>query len=112
MQPEHKTPRGRLRTMKLRESILNFPNPRPAFRLELLPVIPPFFRRARMNRVGRGELVYYGPAPVYYGIGEVVGQTERHVVVDFRGTGMFGVHEETMERNYVLPIPAEQRGLL
>ena len=112
MQPEHKTPRGRLRAMKLRESILNFPNPRPAFRLELLPVIPPFIRRARMNQVGRGELVYYGPAPVYYGIGEVVGQTERHVVVDFRGTGMFGVHEETMERSYVLPIPAEQRGLL
>ncbi len=98
--------------MKLRESLLNFPNPRPAFRLELLPVIPPFFRRARMNKVGRGELVYYGPAPVYYGIGEVVGQTDRHVVVNFRGTGVFGVHQETMERQYVLPIPAEQRGLL
>ena len=98
--------------MKLTESILNFPNPRPAFRLELLPVIPPFFRRARMNWVGRGELVYYGPAPVYYGIGEVVGHTDRYVVVDFRGTGVFGVHQEIMERQYVLPIPAEHRGLL
>ncbi|HLT46884.1 MAG TPA: hypothetical protein VK002_06610, partial [Rubricoccaceae bacterium] len=90
----------------------SFPNPRPRYRLDLLPVVPPFYRRARANHVGPGELVYYGPAPLYYGIGEVVGETDRHVVVDFRGTGMFGVHQETIERHYVLPIPPEQRGLL
>lgn len=98
--------------MKTEPVVENFPNPRPAYRLELLPVVPPFYRRARASRVGRGELVYYGPAPAYYGVGEVLESTDRHVVVDFRGTGMFGVHEETMERQYVLPIPAERLGLL
>ena len=90
----------------------NFPNPRPAYRLELLPIVPPFYRRARAVSVMPGELVYYGPAPTYYGIGEVIEHTEGHVVVDFRGTGMFGVHQETIDPNYVLPIPAEQRALL
>ena len=99
-------------TMELTETLHNFPNPRPAYRLELLPVVPPFFRRARTGAVVPGELVYYGPAPRYYGIGEVVGETERHLVVDFRGTGMFGVHEEIVDRRYVLPIPPEQRDLL
>jgi len=98
--------------MKTEPDIENFPNPRPRFRLELLPVVPPFYRRARHGEVRPGELVYYGPAPSYYGIGEVIGQTDRHLVVDFRGTGQFGVHEETIERHYVLPIPAEQRALL
>lgn len=98
--------------MKLTESIAKFPNPRPRYRLELLPVVPPFFQRARKSRVQRGELVYYGPAPVYYGIGEVVGETDKHVVVNFRGTGVFGVHEETMEHHYVQPIPTEQRSMI
>lgn len=98
--------------MKLQELLDNFPNPRPDYRLELLPVVPPFYRRARAGSVQPGELVYYGPAPSYYGIGEVVGQTDRHVVVDFRGTGQFGVHEEAIERHYVLPIPPEQLSLL
>ncbi len=98
--------------MKTEPVAENFPNPRPAYRLELLPAILPFYRRARASRVGRGELVYYGPAPAYYGIGEVLDANERHVTVDFRGTGMFGVHEETIEWQYVLPIPAEQIGLL
>ena len=89
-----------------------FPNPRPPYRLELLPVVPPFFRRARNSEVHPGELVYYGPAPTYYGIGEVVGETEEHVLVDFRGTGMFGVHQEALQRRYVLPIPEDRAALL
>jgi hypothetical protein len=89
-----------------------FPNPRPPYRLELLPVVPPFYRRARRSEVQEGELVYYGPAPTYYGIGEVVAQTDRQVLVDFRGTGMFGVHEEVLDRHYVLPIPADRAALL
>ncbi len=90
----------------------NFPNPRPAYHLDMLPVVPPFYRRARKAAVDRGALVYYGPAPAYYGIGEVVDASERFVVVDFRGTGMFGVHEETIERQYVLPVPTDRIGLL
>ena len=90
----------------------SFPNPRPPYRLELLPVVPPFFRRARRSDVSEGELVYYGPAPTYYGIGEVVAKTDRHVLVDFRGTGMFGIHEEALERRYVQPIPADRAALL
>ena len=96
----------------MRPSPLSFPNPRPPYRLELLPVVPPFFRRARNSEVHPGELVYYGPAPAYYGIGEVVGETEEHVLVDFRGTGMFGVHEEALQRRYVLPIPEDRAALL
>jgi hypothetical protein len=90
----------------------SYPNPRPPYRLELLPIVPPFYRRARQGSVDKGELVYYGPAPVYYGIGEVIETTERFVLVDFRGTGMFGVHEETIERHYVLPVPNDRLGLL
>ena len=59
-----------------------------------------------------GELVYYGPAPSYYGIGEVVAETDEHVLVDFRGTGQFGVHEEALARRYVLPIPEDRAALL
>lgn len=91
---------------------VSFPNPRPAFRLELLPVVPPFYRRARESNVHAGQLVYYGPAPTYYGIGEVVRETEEHVLVDFRGTGMFGIHEEALQRRYVMPIPADRAALL
>lgn len=89
-----------------------FPNPRPAYRLELLPVVPPFYRRARSSRPAEGELVYYGPAPTFYGVGEVVATVGRHVRVDFRGTGQLGVHEETLETQYVLPIPEDRVGLL
>ena len=88
------------------------PNPRPPYRLELLPVVPPFYRRARAASVAAGELVYYGPAPVFYGVGEVLGRTESHVVVDFRGTGQLGVHQETLEPQYVLPIPDDRVGLI
>lgn len=85
---------------------------RPAYRLDLLPVVPPFFRRARMKQLDRGQLVYYGPMPAYYGIGEVLHITDRYVLVDFRGTGAFGVHEEAMEPQYLLPIPEDRRALL
>jgi hypothetical protein len=50
--------------------------------------------------------------PTYYGIGEVVQISEKYVVVDFRGTGLFGVHEEAMESQYLLPIPADRVALL
>ena len=89
-----------------------YPNPRPAFRLELLPVVPPFYRRARASRPAAGELVYYGPAPTFYGVGEVVEAVGRLVRVDFRGTGQLGVHEETLQTQYVLPIPEDRVGLL
>jgi hypothetical protein len=85
---------------------------KPAYRLELLPVVPPFFRKARLKTLSQGELVYYGPMPSYYGIGEVIFVADRHVVVDFRGTGAFGVHEEAMEPQYLLPIPEDRRSLL
>lgn len=89
-----------------------YPNPRPPYRLDLLPVVPPFYRRARTSDVATGELVYYGPAPAFYGVGEVVETTEKHVLVDFRGTGQLGVHEETLAPQYVLPIPDDRRDLL
>ena len=89
-----------------------YPNPRPPYRLELLPVVPPYYRRARASRVETGALVYYGPAPAFYGVGEVVSQTEAHVLVDFRGTGQLGVHEEALEPQYVLPIPDDRVGLI
>jgi hypothetical protein len=88
------------------------PPPRSPFRLDLLPVVPPYYRRARTSRVAAGELVYYGPAPAFYGVGEVVETTEKLVRVDFRGTGQLGVHEETLAPQYVLPIPEDRRGLL
>lgn len=89
-----------------------FPNPRPPYRLELLPVVPPYYRRARTADVVAGELVYYGPAPAFYGIGEVLERNEKHVLVDFRGTGQLGVHRERLARQYVLPIPDDRVGLI
>ncbi len=85
---------------------------RPAYRLELLPTVYPYYRRARTGTLSKGDLVYYGPMPTYYGIGEVLHVTEQFVAVDFRGTGLFGVHEEVMEPQYLLPIPADRMALL
>lgn len=86
---------------------------RTPYRLELLPVILPFHRRARRSSgLGKGDLVYYGPMPSYYGVGEVVKAGGGYVVVDFRGTGLFGVHEETIAREYVQPIPEDRMALL
>ncbi|RMF61793.1 MAG: hypothetical protein D6746_05050, partial [Bacteroidetes bacterium] len=77
------------------------------YRLELLPRVPAYHRRARRPKQFReGELVYYGPMPVYYGIGEVKRVVENYVAVDFRGTGQFGVHEDVFEQQYLMPIPS------
>ncbi len=97
---------------KARSKASSLPNPHPPFRLELLPIVPPFFRQARNAAVSEGELVYYGPAPTFYGVGEVVDRTEKSIRVNFRGTGQLGVHEETLHPQYVLPIPDDRRGLL
>lgn len=85
---------------------------RSPFHLDVLPAVPPYHRRARNGLVARGELVYYGPMPAYYGIGEVKAHQGKLVVVDFRGTGAFGVHEEAMEAQYLLPVPADRLALL
>ena len=37
---------------------------------------------------------------------------EKHVLVDFRGTGQLGVHQETLAPQYVLPIPDDRVGLI
>jgi hypothetical protein len=77
-----------------------------AYRLELLECIPAFCRRARRKAaLEKGQLVYYGPTPMYYGIGEVRRVVGPRVAVDFRGTGTFGVHEEFFEAQYLIRIP-------
>jgi hypothetical protein len=83
------------------------------YRLELLPAIPAYHRRARTRRdLQQGQLVYYGPMPVYYGIGEVKRVVGPYVAVDFRGTGQFGVHEDVFEQQYLIPIPQAAMALL
>ncbi len=83
------------------------------YRLELLPIIPAFHRRARKTtELDTGQLVYYGPQPTYYGIGEVKHQAGRYVAVDFRGTGHFRVHEDVFEPQYLIPIPSGTMSLL
>ncbi len=74
-----------------------------SYRLDLLPVILPFHRRAN-NELSPGDLVYYGPSPEYYGIGEVVQREEKVCVVDFRGTGLLGIHKDEMLASYLIPI--------
>ncbi|MDG1755475.1 MAG: hypothetical protein P8H65_10910 [Rhodothermales bacterium] len=88
--------------------ILEFP-----YRLELLQAVPAFHRRARDTReFDEGQLVYYGPHPAYYGIGEVKTTLEGYVAVDFRGTGEFGVHEDIFQPQYLIPIPSSTMSLL
>lgn len=83
------------------------------YRLELLPTVPAFHRRARRKPdLEEGQLVYYGPMPAYYGIGEVKRILEAYVAVDFRGTGQFGVHEDLLDAAYLIPIPRGARSLL
>lgn len=78
------------------------------YRLDLLPKVPAFTRKARRDKsFEEGQLVYYGPMPAYYGIGEVKRVTGTDVAVDFRGTGNFGVHEEIIDRRYLISIPSE-----
>lgn len=84
-----------------------------SYRLELLPSVPAFHRRAREHReFGDGELVYYGPHPTYYGIGEVKETINGFVAVDFRGTGEFGVHEDMFRPEYLILIPTATKSLL
>ncbi len=78
-------------------------NKRLSYRLDLLPVIMPFHRRAS-NQIQRGDLVYYGPCPEYYGIGEVVKTENGHCVVDFRGTGLLGIQKDVFSNKYIIPI--------
>ena len=83
------------------------------YRLELLQPVPAYHRRARTdNRLSKGQLVYYGPMPSYYGIGEVKRLLGPYVAVDFRGTGQFGVHEDIFEPQYLIPIPQSTMALL
>jgi hypothetical protein len=83
------------------------------YRLELLPSVPAFHRKARSHKeFTEGQLVYYGPSPVYYGIGEVKSLLEGFVAVDFRGTGQFGVHEDMFKPEYLIPIPRSTLGIL
>ncbi len=83
------------------------------YRLELLTPVPAFHRRARIGKnLDEGQLVYYGPSPVYYGIGEVKRIVGHFVAVDFRGTGVFGVHEDVLENQYLIPIPQATLSLL
>lgn len=80
-----------------------------AYRLELLPEVPAFHRDARRKgRLEEGHLVYYGPHPTYYGIGEVKRINGSDIAVDFRGTGHFDVHEEIMDQRYLIRIPQEK----
>lgn len=76
-------------------------------------MIPAFHRRARVKKdFAKGELVYYGPHPVYYGIGEVKRVVGTYVAVDFMGTGEFGIHEDVFERQYLIPVPQSKLSLL
>jgi hypothetical protein len=79
------------------------------YRTELLSPVPPYHRRAwNHTELKEGDLVYYGPMPQYYGIGVVVRLQGRLASVDFRGTGTCGVHEDTLERQYLIRLnPAE-----
>lgn len=79
------------------------PKTRLSYRLDRLPVIMPFHRRAH-NRIQPGDLVYYGPSPEYYGIGEVVQAEEGRYVVDFRGTGLLGIEKDVFCNKYLIPI--------
>ncbi|REL24558.1 hypothetical protein DYD21_18395 [Rhodohalobacter sp. SW132] len=74
-----------------------------SYRLDLLPVILPYHRRA-VNIVQIGDLVYYGPSPEYYGIGEVVEISDNYSIVDFRGTGLLGIQKDVFANKYIIPI--------
>lgn len=78
-------------------------NKRLSYRLDLLPVILPYHRRAN-NKLLPGDLVYYGPCPEYYGIGEIVEMDEKQCLVDFRGTGLLGIHKDALSNKYLIPI--------
>lgn len=76
---------------------------KPPYRLDRLPVIMPFHRRSE-NALKEGDLVYYGPCPEFYGIGEILSIVENLCLVDFRGTGQFPVHKDVYHMKYLIPI--------
>ena len=78
-------------------------NKRLPYRLDLLPVILPYHRRAD-NAIQLGDLVYYGPSPEFYGIGEVVKCFKEYCIVDFRGTGQLNIQKDAFEIKYLIPI--------
>ncbi|MFB6272291.1 MAG: hypothetical protein ABEL51_05280 [Salinibacter sp.] len=83
--------------------------PSTPYRLDRLDEVPAFCRHARRDdRLSEGQLVYYGPQPAYYGIGEVKRINGSDIAVDFRGTGQFNVHEEIIEQRYLIRIPPEK----
>ena len=79
------------------------PESRPSYRFDKLPVVLPYHRRAD-NELQSGDLVYYGPCPEFYGIGEIISIVESYCVVDFRGTGILGIHKDAFETKYLIPI--------
>ncbi|MCH8568444.1 MAG: hypothetical protein LAT67_09280 [Balneolales bacterium] len=74
-----------------------------SYRFDRLPVIFPYHYRAN-NHLTVGDLVYYGPCPEYYGIGEILNIVDDFCIVDFRGTGSLSVHKEAFELRYMIPI--------
>jgi hypothetical protein len=81
----------------------NTPERKPPYRLDRLPVIMPYHRRSN-NRLKEGDLVYYGPCPEFYGIGEILSMVDDFCLVDFRGTGKFPVHKDVYQAKYLIPI--------
>ena len=61
------------------------------YKIDRLPVIMPYHFRAT-NELHKGDLVYYGPSPEFYGIGEITQIVDNLCVVDFHGTGELGLH--------------------
>lgn len=75
------------------------------YQLERLPVVQVFHWKSRSKpALEKGELVYYGPFPTSYGIGEVQNVAKGLVSVDFRGTGSARVHEDVIHERYLVPL--------
>lgn len=82
------------------------PKRKSSYELEQLPVVQVFDWRSRSKaELKKGELVYYGPFPTSYGIGEVQNVTKGLVAVDFRGSGTARVHEDVIHERYLVPVP-------
>ena len=73
------------------------------YKIDRLPVIMPYHFRAS-NELHKGDLVYYGPSPEFYGIGEITHTVDNLCVVDFHGTGELGLHKDALEKKYLIPI--------
>ncbi|MCY4159574.1 MAG: DUF3553 domain-containing protein [Bacteroidetes bacterium] len=75
------------------------------YQLERLPVVQVFHWKSRSKpKLKKGQLVYYGPYPTSYGIGEVQHVAKGLVAVDFRGTGSARVHEDVIHERYLVPL--------